>query len=485
MQKNRRKRPKRTIGLNLILWLCFLLFAIILIVIFTVVQNYQINEHYRSREKENLCEAGGVLKQELTKRDPAEASAILLSAANRYSVSAYLFSLNGEFIFPVKPGGNNDEYRQTFEFVKGKFDGLDSDKKEKAQLVFSFETYAGYATIVNLGNKNCYLYLSSSFDHLIEMTNDTLWMSLVTALLATVLAFVVSGFVSMAITKPVTDVTERAKELARGNYEAGFTRNYFFTELNQLSDALNYASSEISKTDKMQKELIANVSHDFKTPLTMIKAYAAMIAEISGNDPVKRVKHTQIIIDETDRLTALVEDVLDLSKLQSGIETIERTVFNLSEDLYGVVNRFGFLTSRGYKIETDIDDDLYTYASRERTGQVFYNLIGNAINYTGEDMSVVIRLKKKESGVRFEVIDTGRGIPPEQVDTIWQRYYRSGETHKRPIKGSGLGLSIVESVLKKHGIPFGVQSEVGKGSCFWVDFPDPPEDEKSTEANGD
>ena len=102
---------------------------------------------------------------------------------------------------------------------------------------------------------------------------------------------------------------------------------------------------------------------------------------------------------------------------------------------------------------------------------MLYNLIGNAVNYTGEDKTVTVRLYGENGIVHFTVTDTGKGISPEEIDTIWERYYRSRETHKRPVKGTGLGLSIVKTILTKHRFAFGVRSEVGKGSTFYVDFP--------------
>ena len=293
-----------------------------------------------------------------------------------------------------------------------------------------------------------------------------------TALFAIVLAFAASGVVAALITRPVTEVTECAKELSRGNFNLNLGKEYFCSEITELADALDSARKEISKADRMQKELIANVSHDFKTPLTMIKAYASMIREISGEDKNKRDAHAQIIIDESDRLAALVADLLDLSKLRAGLAESKSTVFNLSEEVYKVAGRFEYLKEvDGYRIETVVEDDLYAYANKERIEQVLYNLIGNAVNYTGADKRVVVRLIRKDGGARFEVADSGKGIPPDEIDTIWDRYYRSNKTHKRPVQGTGLGLSIVKGILLSQGCPFGVISEVGKGSCFWVEFP--------------
>ena len=139
-----------------------------------------------------------------------------------------------------------------------------------------------------------------------------------------------------------------------------------------------------------------------------------------------------------------------------------------------MLERFEYLTEmQGYTLERDIEDELYTEADMEKMEQVIYNLVGNAVNYTGEDKKITVSLKRSGEGkIRFAVTDTGKGIPPEEISTIWDRYYRSAETHKRPIKGTGLGLSIVKTILIKHDFEYGVESEVGKGSTFFVLFPE-------------
>ena len=278
----------------------------------------------------------------------------------------------------------------------------------------------------------------------------------------------------MKLTKPITRITRAAKRMAEGDFSVNFKGEYSYDEMEQLAETLDYAKGEIGKSDQLQKEVLANVTHDLKTPLTMIKAYASMIQEISGNDPVKRAKHTQVIIEESDRLTSLVNDILNLSKIRSGMDSLKISNFNLSEFIHEVLERFSYLTeTQGYTITRDIEDDLFTEADAEKIEQVIYNLVGNAVNYTGEDKKITVSLKKAEGGkIRFSVTDTGKGIPPDEIDTIWDRYYRSTETHKRPIKGTGLGLSIVKTILVKHGFEYGVESEVGKGSTFYVLFPE-------------
>ncbi len=471
-ERGKEQRVRSGRSLNLVLWFAFSAFALLVVVIFVLVQNSLITRQYRESTLANITDARGRMITEIDNAQNASVLGLRLTdIANDYGLSVYLFYENGESALDF----DDTDHRDLAEML------VEQKTKGGLPAFLVSQSVVSYAEEVSLEGRSTFLFVSASIEQYGDLAVSMRWLSLITALVAVVLAFVTSGFVASFITKPVTEVTERAKELARGNYDLHFKKNYFCAELTELSEALDYARSEISKADTMQKELIANVSHDFKTPLTMIKAYASMIVEITGEDKKKRDANAKVIIDECDRLTLLVGDLLDLSKLRAGVNMGEKTVFNLSEEVYSVAERFSFLKeTSGYIIETQIEDDLYTQANRERIDQVLYNLIGNAVNYTGEDKRVRVKLYKKGGNARFEVIDSGKGIPPEEVDTIWDRYYRSNKTHKRPVNGSGLGLSIVKNILLQHDCPFGVISEVGKGSCFWAEFAPPP-DEKPAE----
>ncbi len=281
-------------------------------------------------------------------------------------------------------------------------------------------------------------------------------------------SFVISFFISDRVAKPIINISHSAKKLINGEFNVQVRKNEY-TEIKLLTENLNMASAEIAKTETLQKDLMANVSHDLRTPLTMIKAYAEMIRDLSGNNPEKREKHLQVIIDEADRLTLLVTDILNLSKLQSGVVEMDIKPINFSEDLKEIVSRFSMLEQTEIKLE--VQDDIYINADHKQLGQSVYNLIINAINYSGED-SVTVRLYTHKNGkVRFEVSDTGVGIPKEQLPYIWERYYKvdRSENHKRTVKGTGLGLSIVKGVFERHNFQYGIESEVGKGSTFWFE----------------
>ena len=281
-------------------------------------------------------------------------------------------------------------------------------------------------------------------------------------------SFIVSFFVSNQVSLPIIKLSKSAKKLITGEFNVTPQKSEY-TEIKLLTENLNMASAEIARTETLRKDLLANVSHDLRTPLTMIKAYAEMIRDLSGNSPEKREKHLQVIIDETDRLTLLVSDILNLSKLQSGVLEMDIRVINFSENLKEIVSRFSML--EGTDVNLEVQDDVYINADTKQLGQAVYNLIINAINYAGET-TVAVRLYTKKGGkVRFEVSDSGIGIPKEQLPYIWERYYKvkRSENYKRAVKGTGLGLSIVKGVFERHGFEYGVDSEVGKGSTFWFE----------------
>ena len=291
--------------------------------------------------------------------------------------------------------------------------------------------------------------------------------------LVTCICVIVSVMLSYAlsknITQPITEFAATAALLGKGGKVKFASTGY--NEFDELAKALNHSAEELEKTEKLRRDFLANVSHDLRTPLTMVKAYAEMIRDISGSDAKKRSEHCRVIIDEVDRLTLLVNDLLDLSKLQAGTREPDFKIVNLSETVKHVMERFSILSARdGYNFVLDVDENCFVYCDERMLEQIFYNLIGNAVSYTGADKKVTVRVKRSGEKVRAEIGDTGRGIAPSERDKIWDRYYRSSQS-KRAVVGSGIGLSIVKNLLILHNAEFGIDSVVNNGSTFWFMLP--------------
>jgi len=287
------------------------------------------------------------------------------------------------------------------------------------------------------------------------------------SLIMIVTAFIMALFTSKSTSKSIIALNEGAKKLADGDYSVKFNGTDYM-EIAELSDTLNYAARELGKADSLQKELIANVSHDLRTPLTMIKGYAEVMRDIPGENTPENV---QVIIDETERLTGLVNDMLDISKLKAGTLTIQPEEYNITESIRHVLERYNKLREvEGYTIDFIYDDEVTVYADEQKMYQVLYNLVNNAINYTGEDKKVKVIQKVSGNTLRIEVKDTGDGVKQEDIPYVWDRYYKDKTTHKRALQGTGLGLSIVKNVLELHGAKYGVSSIHGQGATFWFEL---------------
>lgn len=333
------------------------------------------------------------------------------------------------------------------------------EKSINAVSVHLLESDAGECYILLLDSK---LTPVSSVVKTLEL--QFLWLGAILIVLALGLAFLISRVVS----RPIVSMSESAHRLARGDYGVVFI-GAGFRESRELAETLNYASIELSKTDTLQKELIANISHDLRTPLTMIKGYSEVMRDLPGENTPENV---QVVIDEAERMSELVSDLLDLSKIRAGSREPTPELFDLTETVRATLKRYEKLIEHeGYTITFEQSEGATVYADRTMILQVLYNLINNAVNYTGTDKLVRVVQEIDGDFVRISVTDTGEGISKEELPLIWDRYYKVDKVHRRAMVGTGLGLSIVKQILELHGAVYGVSSTMGKGSTFWFSLP--------------
>lgn len=314
---------------------------------------------------------------------------------------------------------------------------------------------------------NTYIILNTTLEDVNSTSNILTGQLIYITIFVIILSIIVSYFVSKMINKPILEITNKAKNMAKGIYEVD-TNYYGIKEIDDLNEVLNYARSEIKNTDELRKDLMANVSHDLKTPLTMIKAYAEMARDINKDNEEKRNENLNIIIEETNRLNILVNDILNLSKLENQQEEIKLENYDLIEEINNILKRYEIIKeTENYKFILDIPEKALVKADKNRINQVIYNLINNAINYTGEDLTVKINILELKNRYKVEIIDTGIGINKKDINLIWTKYYKKEKNHKRNIVGTGLGLSIVKNILEKHNFEYGVESQKNKGSKFY------------------
>lgn len=339
--------------------------------------------------------------------------------------------------------------------------GVDGDQGD------NFDTIV-YTKIVNAADYSSIIMVSGNITPLNATTETLASQMRYIALFMIVAVAILTLLMYRHIAKPIIGITSNAKQLPQGKYTIDPKTNRY-KEAADLNNTLVQAANDIQKADKAKRDLISNVSHDLRTPLTMIGGYGEMMIDLPEE---KTDENIQVIVDETKRLNALVNDLLDMSRLQDGRIVLHKEVFDISALLKTQLQKYDvYRMQEGYTIESELLDTIYVNADKIRIEQVINNFLNNAVNYGGEAKHIIVREIKKENVVRIEVQDFGEGIDPEDLDNIWDRYYKVDKEHVRVANGSGIGLNIVKQLLELHGIPYGVKSSKRKGSTFYFEMP--------------
>ncbi len=296
------------------------------------------------------------------------------------------------------------------------------------------------------------------------------------SMLLIVIAMCAAYIFSYWFTRPLTKLSTAAKELGKGNYDVRL-KEVGNDEITDLMHDFNYMAREVKRSSELQRDILANVSHDLRTPLTLIKGYAETVRDLTGDDPAKRTEQLNVIVDESDRLSSLVGSVMELSRVQSGSEKPKPVLFDLAQFCDETKDRYDDVSAKnGYTFEYVGEDGCMVEADPQLVGRALHNLIGNALSHIGDDGYIGLFVRKTGHGTaRVEVRDHGPGISEKDLPHLFDRYYRSRADSGKP--GTGLGLSITKAIFAASGFTYGVESKVGAGATFWFEAPlyTPPE----------
>ena len=362
----------------------------------------------------------------------------------------------------INNGGSNlEENHQSMIIKVGSY-----QDNETSNVIINDVNNLTYTKVIRYDTANPIIIMINSQVTPINSTVDTLRSQFVViAFLSLVVTILLSFAISRRFIKPLELINDEAKNLALGEYD-GDKINPGYTEAIELNQTLNAASDKINEVDKAKRDLIANVSHDLRTPLTMIKGYSEMMRDLPGEN---NEENAQIINDEASRLSALVTDLLDLSKLQDNKIEIKKEQVSMTKILHNVFHQYyHYCKSKNITLKLVAKKDYICLVDEKRIKQVLYNFINNAINYGAVDNLVItIKLTVFDNKCKVEIIDNGKGIEASKLKLIWDRYYKFNESHVRFLKGSGIGLAISKEILILHGFEFGVTSKVNEGSDFY------------------
>jgi signal transduction histidine kinase len=294
-------------------------------------------------------------------------------------------------------------------------------------------------------------------------------------LVALAVALLIAVMLSGSITRPIAAMTQASEAMARGDYDQTIQVESD-DEIGRLGRAFNTMAREVKRAHRMQRDFVANVSHDLKTPLTSIQGFAQALIDGTIKDEEGRRHAAQVIYEETERMGRLVRGLLDLARLESGQVTMAREQVDLRGLLRDCADAFTLRADQaGIRFTARIPDDLPTVVGdAARLDQAFTNLLDNAFKYTPAGGSVELNaLPTAEGTIEVSITDTGKGIPPEDLPRVFERFYRADKA--RSADGStGLGLAIAHEIIQAHGGTIRVASQVGHGTRFTVTLPQSP-----------
>lgn len=407
-------------------------FCALLLIILWLFQTVLLNDMYKFSRKRGINDAITLIGKNINSPE-------LITILRKLEADKEIFiTPTNEFIPPSRSGQN----------IRGKFETITQIK----------EFALGDGRIVSL-----------TFHAMITPVDATvttlqLQLYIITGIML-ILAVFLALIIAKRVSKPIEEINKSAKDLASGDYCTHFNGKGFL-EIHELSKTLNTAAAELSKVEALRRELMANISHDLRTPLSLIYSYAEMMHDFPDEITSEQ---TLIIMDETKRLNTLVNDVLDISKFETGTHELNLSNFNITKSVKNTTKRVAELIKKdGYHILFNYDREVFVCADEVKIVQAYYNLLINAINYSGEDRNIIVCQLISGENVRIEVKDSGEGIATENLPYIWDRYYKVDKRHKRAVTGTGLGLSIVKKIVDLHDGRYGAESEIGEGSTFWL-----------------
>lgn len=271
------------------------------------------------------------------------------------------------------------------------------------------------------------------------------------------------------IERHIQEILEGTERIAQGDFSVRFTINHewgYYDDFDRIKENLNALTKELSKTELLHSDFISSVSHEIKTPLSVIKTNATMLSKL-GVESESAQRYTKSLLQASDRLTALVTNILKLNKLENGELSPETTAFNVSETLIeSILALETVVSSKNLHLETDIEEGVYLSAPDGYFEILCNNLLSNAVKFTDEGGRIAVRLKTDGEELMLSVSDTGCGISREAGKRIFDKFYQADTSRKG--EGNGLGLALVKKVIERMGGEISVESEVGKGSVFTV-----------------
>lgn len=457
------------------LWSANMLLVIISIAFLWTVQILLFEPNYINVTKESLLEtvqetAAAIEEMAVDPDDLPEEPLLFLSKT--IVGTLFLVDEDGEILAAFNNGqqlnidGLSNEYNWLLSHAPTVLDG------ESLSAVEDFEKSSAILIGVptTLFQRPAALLLSNTITQIEALQSLNRQQLFLFTIILTIFASTISFFLAQHFIRPIKTIKEAIIRLTNGElYSVPKLKRS--DELGTLSESVADLSTELQRVDVLRKEVIANVSHELRSPLALITGYGEMVRDVSGSDERLRKEHMDLIISEAHRMSAMVDDIMDFSIMQAGYTQLKNEIWNTYEVVSSVVAYARGIANQ-YDITVDFEADRTNgnaLFDRIKMEQVLRNLINNGINHTPKNERLLIKLTNTSAGTKVAVINPGKDIPPEQLELIWERYQRVQHQagHK---EGTGIGLAIVKTILTSHAFEYGAESKNGM-TCFWFVVP--------------
>lgn len=456
------------------LWIIMMILVIFTITLMWVIQILVMEKNYTRMEIAGIKDRLDSVEEQLKKEDLADRPNLLSYLSKMINGKLLMVDSQGQLEFIYSYGHQLDledddkDIRPWKEIRESSVYQSVLNGKE-----FEREVHRGTQTIVyEIGipvlydGNSQYIILIQNFEELNHVLDLNRKQLILFSILLMLISAVLAQLLSRKFTKPIHIIKGAVDDLARGDLTA-VPNLRLKDEVGQLAGSVEELSKALRRVDSLRKEVIANVSHELRSPLALIGGYAEMVRDIHWKDEKKRTEDLELIIRESRRMSEMVNDILDYSQIQSGYMHLRKDQYNLYEIAESEV-MFCKSSAKEYGIQIRLvadSKDIPVYLDALKISQVIRNLLYNALNHTENQSEIVVQLQTGKEGCLVEVKNPGRPIPEEDRELIWERYQRSQHQGGRR-EGTGIGLSIVSTVLKAHEMPYGVDYK-DHMTVFW------------------
>lgn len=343
--------------------------------------------------------------------------------------------------------------------------------------VNSFKTQDTRFTSIVMGNsvddaRKGYVIIQSFMEPINETTAVLKQQLMIVCLFSLVIGSCIAFALANKFSKPILEINEASKRIAEGDFDT-IVSVKSKDEVAMLAHTINHMAKQLKQKDDLKKQFIANISHELKTPLSSIRAYGELLLDCDIDDKNENDNYAKIIIMNSKKLNNMVEDILELSEIQSGNYTLELSSFCLIALIKDILNDIHALASEKnvqVTLET-FNNTLLITADKYRIHSVFCNILQNAIRHSSLNGIIKIKLTNINSIINIRIIDNGEGIPEDKLPYIWDRFYKVDKSRKSGKSGAGLGMAIVKEILELHNYTYGIESQVGIGTQVWFNIP--------------